>query len=544
MMDNLCDNYAEIEAETAKRVYCLYRVSTKGQVEDNDIPMQKQRCREFAAAHGWDITKELSEKGVSGFKRSADEREAIIEIREAAARKAFDVLLVFMFDRLGRREYETTALVKELTTYGIEVWSTVEGQMRFDSHTDDLINFLAFWTAQGESIKTRTRTRTRLEQIVQEGRFRGGICPYGYKLVKRGRINKRNHEVYEIEIDEEEAKIVRLIFDKYVLEGFGAQRLARYLTEQGIHNRKGKNFVNTSLNNILKNIMYMGILRNGAAQSEIFPELQIITPEQFRKAHEIMQSRANNDSRVPLSTKGTALLTGLIYCGGCGTKLVLTSSSGGSRTGQKRPIKLVYQCHHHVRHPDECDNQYNFIVDIVDGIVLTAVRTMFSRMGKVSTAKIIQRQYDFETKTAEAEVARLTAEREKLQKQLDIYKEEIGKSLLGESRWDADLLRDLTNDVRSKLADTETQLEAATDALNDTKRRYAEIVKRHEEMKSWAELFNTCSTEAKKMILSKLIEKVVIKSGYELEICWRISYMQFCGIGEDNNSTKIKTEQP
>ena len=38
---------------TIKRVYCLYRVSTLGQVEKDDIPMQKQRCRGFAAAQGW-----------------------------------------------------------------------------------------------------------------------------------------------------------------------------------------------------------------------------------------------------------------------------------------------------------------------------------------------------------------------------------------------------------------------------------------------------------------------------------------------------------
>ena len=147
MTDNLRVNIAETAEtakEAAKRVYCLYRVSTQGQVEKNDIPMQKQRCREFAAAHGWNITKELSEKGVSGFKLSGYEREAIMEIREAAARRDFDVLLVFMFDRIGRLEFETTMIVKELTTYGIEVWSTVEGQMRFDSHNDDLFNFLHF----------------------------------------------------------------------------------------------------------------------------------------------------------------------------------------------------------------------------------------------------------------------------------------------------------------------------------------------------------------------------------------------------------------
>ena len=52
-----------------KRVVCLYRVSTVGQVEKDDIPMQKQYCREFCRGQsGWEIVKEFSEKGVSGFK--------------------------------------------------------------------------------------------------------------------------------------------------------------------------------------------------------------------------------------------------------------------------------------------------------------------------------------------------------------------------------------------------------------------------------------------------------------------------------------------
>ena len=42
--------------ENQKRVYCLYRVSTVGQVEKDDIPMQKQFCREFVSGHpDWHI---------------------------------------------------------------------------------------------------------------------------------------------------------------------------------------------------------------------------------------------------------------------------------------------------------------------------------------------------------------------------------------------------------------------------------------------------------------------------------------------------------
>ena len=270
--------------ENNKTVYCLYRVSTIGQVEKDDIPMQKQCCREFAERQGWTILKEFSEKGVSGFKKSAKDRDAIQEIQQDAAEGKFDILLVYMFDRLGRRDDETPFVVEWFVRNGVQVWSTIEGEQRFDNHVDKLMNYIRYWQASGESIKTSIRTKTRLGQIVQEGRFRGGTVPYGYRIEKQGRFNKRNHEVYEILVDEEEAAVVRLIFQKYVHEGYGAQRLNRYLYDQGILNRKGTNFTNTTLIKMIKNITYVGILKSGETQSEIFPELQIISLDLYERA--------------------------------------------------------------------------------------------------------------------------------------------------------------------------------------------------------------------------------------------------------------------
>mgnify|MGYP000928244531 CR=1 FL=1 len=123
--------------EKSKRVYCLYRVSTKGQVEKDDIPMQKQYCREFAESQGWTIIKEFAEKGVSGFKVAAADRDAIQEIRQDAEERKFDILLVFMFDRLGRRDDETPFVVEWFIRNGIEVWSAMEGQQKMDDHIED-----------------------------------------------------------------------------------------------------------------------------------------------------------------------------------------------------------------------------------------------------------------------------------------------------------------------------------------------------------------------------------------------------------------------
>ena len=131
----------EREIEMKKRVYTLYRVSTKGQVEKDDIPMQKEDCHEFAERQGWEIVKEFSEKGVSGFKKSAKDRDQLQLLQQAAAAGEFDVLLVFMFDRLGRRDDETPFIVEWFTKQGVEVWSVNEGQQRFDSHVDKNLIF-------------------------------------------------------------------------------------------------------------------------------------------------------------------------------------------------------------------------------------------------------------------------------------------------------------------------------------------------------------------------------------------------------------------
>ena len=142
----MAEQIIQLAKNVLKRVVCLYRVSTVGQVEKDDIPMQKQFCREFVQRQpGWEIVKEFSEKGVSGFKVSAKKRDAVQEIQRMALQGEFDILLVFMFDRLGRKDDETPFVVEWFVKNGIEVWSAMEGQQRFDNHVDKLLNYIRYW---------------------------------------------------------------------------------------------------------------------------------------------------------------------------------------------------------------------------------------------------------------------------------------------------------------------------------------------------------------------------------------------------------------
>ena len=94
-----------------KRVKTLYRNSTLKQCatlvdEENnkfDIPLQSRECKKFISLHpDWVLIDEKVETGISGYKVSANDRCVINELRNEAIRKEFDILLVFMFDRLGR----------------------------------------------------------------------------------------------------------------------------------------------------------------------------------------------------------------------------------------------------------------------------------------------------------------------------------------------------------------------------------------------------------------------------------------------------------
>lgn len=519
-----------------KRVYCLYRVSTVGQVEKDDIPMQRQFCREFVAQHtGWEITKELYEKGISGFKTSAKDRDAIQEIQRDAVKGEFDILLVYMFDRLGRKDDETPFVVEWFVRNGIEVWSAIEGQQRFDNHVDKLLNYIRYWQASGESIKTSVRVKTRMEQLTEDGLFTGGSTPFGYRLEHRGRMNKRNRPVYDMVINEDEAEIVKLIFQKYVYEGYGAQRLSRYLVLEGIRRPSdGKNIPNTSIIHILKNPVYTGVVHNGEAVSEPIPELRIIEPEVFEKAQELMKARTTHHGEKPLNTKGKSLLVGNVYCGHCKNRLTLTTSGRKHYTENGQHYwepRYRYQCHYNVRHPGECDGQSGYGMKKLDEIVDKVIRYQLSKIKTSSGEELISTQHEKAIELAKAKCRMDNVQLSQKQKDLADFEAETIRVIRGESRLNSDLLNSLVEKTKGEIkslslaAQTHQQeLDVLLDSAEQEQRELAQL-------KSWADLYDNCSFEAKKMIVAEFVKAVYVYRGYSIEIEFNVSFDDFQKLG-------------
>lgn len=519
-----------------KRVYCLYRVSTKGQVDKDDIPMQKTSCREFAERNGWTILKEFQEKVVSGFKVSASDRDAIQDLKAAAEKKEFDVLLVFMFDRIGRIDDETPFVVEWFIKHGIEVWSVNEGEQRMDNHVDKLMNYIRFWQANGESQKTSARVKTRLNQMTLDGKFTGGVAPFGYKLIKSGEINKKGKELMDIVVDDDEAPIVKKIFEMTVKEGYGSYRMADYLNSHGIRTHNNSKFQCNTVNRILKNRLYCGYLVSGGVESPYIERLHIIDENIFEQAQFILKQRSSKNEekqQIARTTKGSTLLSGNIYCAHCGQKTVSTSyidrydRADGS---QYRVRRQRYICTNKAMKRGVCDGQSAYAAHRIDGAVLETLRDYLAKIKSTPKDIALEKRYKSEISEYKRKHTKLEKDIEKLKRQVVELSAEIGRSLLGESRFTPDILStsiDNTNDLLQKkeieLSDIKYKLANQQNAMGKLDFYYSQF-------RTWADEFDNSTMEQKKMIACQLIKEVKVSRGYELEIVFDLNYEQFLSL--------------
>lgn len=530
-----------------KRVYTLYRVSTKKQVnfsEDhtNDIPLQRGACHEFAKQRkDWVIEKEYEEKGVSGFKVSAKDRDAILDLQEAALNKQFDVLLVFMFDRIGRIDDETPFIVEWFVkTAGIEVWSVKEGEQRFESHVDKLTNYIRFWQASGESEKTSIRIKTRMQQLKLEGFYTGGPLPYGYRLVPSGVKNRKGQELKKLEIDMEQYVIYRKVIEKTINYGSGSYVVARYLNEQGYTTANNNKFTSKAVLRMLSTPLARGCTQNGET-SEVLQKLKIISEEEATRIDEILEQRARVDEekrRIAKKTKGGAMLSGNIYCAHCGGRITTTHHQDHyfRKDGSEyKKDTIKYCCYHKSRKLCECDGQTNYIASKVDEAVSQIMHQIFASMvgspRKEQYKNVLKKQRAAHI----ASKRKLEFELEKNKKQLEVLQEEIAKTLLGDSLYTPEDLKTAINSIKSKIAKSKEQLEKLNNEISQKKEIVETDLPAYRRFKSWSEEFDTACMEQKKMIACQLFDRIELGKGYQITIHLNVTYKQFCSKWENDN---------
>lgn len=192
-----------------------------------------------------------------------------------------------------------------------------------------------------------------------------------------------------------------------------------------------------------------------------------------------------------------------------------------------RKTRARYQCHYNVRHPGECDGQSGYGVTKLDDIVNKIVRMQFERIKSEPPQDLIQRQSAKEIELAKAKLKLVQEQLHQKQEEYETLRAETVKVLRGKSRLNVDLLNSLVDETKEAIKTLEVQIQAAQEEL-ENRIASTEIVRQeYAQLVSWADMYDKCSFEAKKMILAQFIKAVYVRRDYEIEVEFNVSFEEF-----------------
>ena len=229
--------------------YGYIRVCTHDQ-EELSPGSQKKLLKDYAAKNNIVILKLFTDLGISG--RKAKKRPGFQEMIAYAKEKEHpvDLILVWKFSRFARNQEESIVYKSLLKKqHNVDVVSVSEPLS--DNPFGSLIERIIEWMDEYYSIRLSGEVFRGMKENATSGAYQARP-PLGYKVVEHGKPPV---------IVPEEAKIIQIIFEKYVYEGMGFFDLARYLNSLGFKTSHGKAFERRSIEYIIQNPSYCGMVR-------------------------------------------------------------------------------------------------------------------------------------------------------------------------------------------------------------------------------------------------------------------------------------------
>ena len=355
--------------------------------------------------------------------------------------------------------------------------------------------------------------------MVQDGEWRGGYIPYGYRLEYLGRTNKKNMAVRDLVIDENEAEVIRTIYRLLMEEGYGTNRVAQYLNDKGILTKKGTTlWRGTTIRAIIENPIYKGIRRFGDERSEPFEELRIVDDVTFEKCIQMVKGRACTPVHAPdgvVHTDSRSLLSGLLYCADCGTRLYFSHNVTTKKMadGTKRKYERdMYRCYRKLSSRKTCRGPSAYNAEKLNDAVDTEIRKHLARLGSISEEDLLKAACSQNADLYEVAYRQAEEEFQKASRQVAALEEETVKALTGESQLDLGCQRTMEEAKAKKEAEAE-----------NNKAAQAQV----KEMLTWVERYDKASVEAKHMIIAALVDRIEIGENYEVHIQFKVSAEQF-----------------
>lgn len=325
--------------DVRKRVAAYCRVSTDHEDQANSFESQQRYFRQYIERNpDWELYEIFADEGISGT--NTKKRSEFKRMIACAKEGDFDLIITKEISRFARNTLDSIYYTRDLKKHGVGVIFMNDNINTLDGDAELRLAIMSS-IAQEESRKTSERVKWGQKRQMEQGVVFGRSM-LGYD-VKDGKMT----------VNEDGAKIVRLIFHKFANENKGTHVIARELREAGITPMRVKEWSNTVILRVIRNEKYCGDLvqkktftpdflshekkyNRGEEEFVIIKDHHepIVSRELFEKANRILdeksltqEGKAKHSNRYPFSGK--------IKCGCCGSSYVARYKSRNNGTRYK-----------------------------------------------------------------------------------------------------------------------------------------------------------------------------------------------------------------
>ena len=310
------------------RVTYYARVSSESDEQLNSLGNQIQYYEDFIRRNAaWTFVPGYIDEGLSGI--STKRRENFNRMIDDAADDTFDLIITKEISRFARNTLDSIQFTRQLLGCGVGVFFQNDNINTFDEDSELRLSIMSS-IAQDELRKLSSRVKFGHQQAIKNNVVLGNSRIFGYRKENRRLV-----------IDEEQAPMIRELFELYATDQYSMKQIEALFWEKGYRNLNGKKIAHTTMSNMISNPKYKGYyVGNKVKVVDMFTKKQkflppeewvmfkdetgeivpaIVSEELWDQANAILRRRSDDVKNRQGVCNHANLLTGKLFCTCCGT---------------------------------------------------------------------------------------------------------------------------------------------------------------------------------------------------------------------------------
>ena len=373
-----------------KKCVIYVRVSTEMQVDGYSLDGQRNILKIYAEREGMIIIDTYEDAGKSG--KSIEGRPAFQKmINDIENGLAIDYILVYKLSRFGRNTTDVLNSLELIQQYDVNLISVEDGIDSSQSSGKLLISLLSSVSEiERENIIEQTMNGRR--EKARQGEWNGGFAPYGYDLINGKLI-----------INENEAEVIRMIFDLFANTNYGIDKICKELNHQGIKKVVRQNgtldrWSRTIVTKILDNPVYVGKIAFGRRSKEkikgtkndyhMVPQKEYIVAEGKHEAiiseelwNKVQEKREETGRKIYQSIIGQQrvhLLSGILKCPKCGGPMYANKYCHKYKNGIYKERYYYYCANSKYERGVECNSTLKIFKPDIEPYLIELIKSLLN----------------------------------------------------------------------------------------------------------------------------------------------------------------------